>query len=149
MLLVCREALSENRCEVLLGVAAVSDARPRHCVSGKPAKEDLSKILELVPNPDVLATLAGMNRADLCIGFALEDMDEERGGFVGAVERSRSKLERKGLQAILLNELASMERDRGECWWVERDAEPLALGAADKAALAIRIVDQIQKRLQD
>jgi len=148
MLTAAEEALSGRSCAVLLGVAAVSDVRPRECVEGKPAKEEMSDHIELVPNPDVLATLVGRAGARLAVGFALESVAEDRGGLSGALERARGKLERKGLDAIVLNQLASMENPETECWWVEPRGEPLPLGRGDKTMLAVSIVDRIQLLLR-
>ena len=149
MLTAAEEALSGRSCAVLLGVAAVSDVRPRECVDGKPPKEEMSDHIELVPNPDVLATLVGRAGARLAVGFALESMAEDHGGFPGALERARGKLERKGLDAIVLNQLASMENPETECWWVEPLGEPKPLGRGDKTMLAVSIVDRLQMLLRD
>ena len=148
MLAAGREILAAEGCEVLLGVAAVSDSRPRRRFPGKPAKEDMPATIDLVPNPDVLAALTALGRARVSVGFALESMAEETGGFEAALLRARSKLERKGLQAIILNALTAMEQERAQCWWIESQGVADSLGSGDKAALAVEIVARLEMRLR-
>ena len=148
MLAAGQGLLSARDCEVLLGVAAVSDSRPRHRIEGKPAKGDMPDHIELVPNPDVLASLTAMGRARVVVGFALESMLEDQGGFAGALERARAKLQRKGLHAIVLNALDAMEQAEARCWWVEPGSESRDLGSGDKAELAVGIVDRLEMSLR-
>ncbi|MDR1935762.1 MAG: bifunctional phosphopantothenoylcysteine decarboxylase/phosphopantothenate--cysteine ligase CoaBC [Candidatus Accumulibacter sp.] len=59
--------------DVFVGVAAVSDYRPRS-VSEQKIKKDGSPppVIELVENPDILAEVAALPRPPLCVGFAAE-----------------------------------------------------------------------------
>ena len=148
MLDAAKSVLCARSCQVLIGVAAVSDSRPRCRVEGKPAKSEMPDRIELVPNPDILATLTPLERAGLSVGFALESMDASQGGFEAAVTRARAKLDRKGLDAIVLNALESMEGLLSQCWWLEADLGPELLGSGDKSTLASAIVDRIEMRLQ-
>ncbi len=87
--------------DVLLMAAAVADFRPSSPEESKISKSGREGLkLELEPTDDVLADLSGERRADqTLIGFAAE-----HGG--GALERAREKLERKGLDAIVLNDVS-------------------------------------------
>ncbi|MEZ5989031.1 MAG: phosphopantothenoylcysteine decarboxylase [Planctomycetota bacterium] len=100
--------------------------------------------LALVPNPDVLATLAATGRVRCPVGFALESLDERAGGFAGAVDRARAKLARKGLRALVLNGLEAMEAGTSEAWWIVAGREPEPLGTAAKQELARSIVDHVE-----
>jgi phosphopantothenoylcysteine decarboxylase/phosphopantothenate--cysteine ligase len=56
-------------------------------------------VLDLEPTPDVLAGLAARRRpGQLLVGFAAEHGD-------GAVAYGRGKLERKGLDAVVVNDI--------------------------------------------
>ncbi|HEX3277124.1 MAG TPA: bifunctional phosphopantothenoylcysteine decarboxylase/phosphopantothenate--cysteine ligase CoaBC [Thermoleophilaceae bacterium] len=86
---------------VLLMAAAVADFRP-----GEPLDEKISKSgrdgleLALEPTEDVLAALAGARTpGQTLVGFAAEHGE-------GAVERGRAKLERKGLDAVVVNDIS-------------------------------------------
>jgi phosphopantothenoylcysteine decarboxylase/phosphopantothenate--cysteine ligase len=87
--------------DVLLMAAAVADFRPAQALNSKIAKTGRERLaLDLEPTPDVLATLAAGRRADqTLIGFAAEHGE-------GALARAREKLERKALDAVVVNDIA-------------------------------------------
>jgi phosphopantothenoylcysteine decarboxylase / phosphopantothenate---cysteine ligase len=87
--------------DVVVMAAAVADFRPADPSADKITKSGRDGLtLELEPTADVLTEIAGERRDDqLVIGFAAE-----HGG--GAVERARGKLERKRLDAIVVNDVA-------------------------------------------
>lgn len=89
------------RCDVLLMAAAVADFRPASAADekiGKEGREGL--VVEMEPTSDVLASLSAERRpGQTLVGFAAEHGD---GGF----DRARAKLERKGLDAIVLNDIS-------------------------------------------
>jgi len=87
--------------DVLVMAAAVADFRPARAETAKIAKSGRDGLtLELEPTVDVLAALSS-ERADhqTLIGFAAEHGD-------GANRRAREKLERKGLDAVVANDVA-------------------------------------------
>lgn len=143
--------LAEHEVEVLLGVAAVCDWRPAHRVHGKPPKSEGALSLDLVPNPDVLATLAAPRRARLHVGFALQDFDAIGGrtegveiarseAFEAAAQKARDKIERKGLDAIILNGKTSMESVSSRAWWLDASGACAQIEGRDKEAIAHGIV---------
>jgi phosphopantothenoylcysteine decarboxylase/phosphopantothenate--cysteine ligase len=87
--------------DVLLMAAAVADFRPRAAEESKITKTGRDGLsLELEPTTDVLASLSSLRRpGQTLVGFAAEHGD-------GGVERGRGKLERKGLDAIVVNDIA-------------------------------------------
>jgi phosphopantothenoylcysteine decarboxylase/phosphopantothenate--cysteine ligase len=87
--------------DVLLMAAAVADFRPASSVGEKIAKEGREGLsIELTPTSDVLANLATKRRpGQLIVGFAAEHGE-------GGVERARQKLERKRLDAVVVNDIA-------------------------------------------
>jgi phosphopantothenoylcysteine decarboxylase / phosphopantothenate---cysteine ligase len=87
--------------DVLLMAAAVADFRPASPEASKISKSGRDGLtVELEPTTDVLAALAGERRpGQTVVGFAAEHGE-------GAADRAREKLERKGVDAIVLNDVS-------------------------------------------
>jgi phosphopantothenoylcysteine decarboxylase / phosphopantothenate---cysteine ligase len=81
--------------DAFLMCAAVADYRPALRHAGKLKKDDGPLSLELVRNPDILAEAGQLKGRRVHIGFALEVQDAE--------SNARAKLERKNLDALVLN----------------------------------------------
>jgi phosphopantothenoylcysteine decarboxylase/phosphopantothenate--cysteine ligase len=64
--------LAASRNDMFIGVAAVADYRAAHPSEQKIKKNDASLTLELIPNPDILAYVAGLPQPPFCVGFAAE-----------------------------------------------------------------------------
>ena len=58
--------------DMFIGVAAVADYRPARPSPQKIKKNEGLLTLELLPNPDILAHIAGLPKPPFCIGFAAE-----------------------------------------------------------------------------
>jgi phosphopantothenoylcysteine decarboxylase / phosphopantothenate---cysteine ligase len=87
--------------DVLLMAAAVADFRPAATLDAKITKAGRDGLaLELERTDDVLAELARRRtQGQTLIGFAAEHGQ-------GAVDRGRAKLERKGLDAVVVNDIS-------------------------------------------
>ena len=87
--------------DVLLMAAAVADFRPAAPVEEKIKKDaGAPQAIELEPTEDVLSALAaGRHGGQVVVGFAAEHGS-------GAVHYGRSKLERKGLDLIVVNDIS-------------------------------------------
>src|SRR5689334_12660714 len=87
--------------DVLLMAAAVADFRPAHPETSKISKTGREGLtVELEPTTDVLAALAARRRpGQTVVGFAAEHGE-------GAAERAQDKLVRKGVDAIVLNDVS-------------------------------------------
>ena len=87
--------------DVLLMAAAVADFRPAATLDAKITKAGRDGLaLELERTDDVLAELARRRtQGQTLIGFAAEHGE-------GAVDRGRAKLERKGLDAVVVNDIS-------------------------------------------
>jgi len=97
----CEERFDAS--DVLLMAAAVADYRPAAEHEGKLKKDVTGEELELrlVRTTDVLATLSERRRpGQLLVGFAAEHGD-------GALAYARGKLERKGLDAVVVNDVST------------------------------------------
>jgi len=102
MLAAAESAFAEA--DVLVMAAAVADFRPAATLAAKIAKAGRDGLaLELEPTEDVLAALARRRTEDqTLIGFAAEHGE-------GAVDRGRAKLERKGLDAVVVNDISRLD----------------------------------------
>lgn len=130
-----------DRCDILLMAAAVADFRPADSSVVKLVREGPGGLdLQLKPTADVLAGLAARRRpGQLLVGFAAE----HGGDFV---ERARGKLERKGLDAIVVNDVSDpaigFESADNEVTIVEPGGEsPLPRGT--KVEIAEAILDRL------
>ncbi|WP_342374462.1 bifunctional phosphopantothenoylcysteine decarboxylase/phosphopantothenate--cysteine ligase CoaBC [Myxococcus stipitatus] len=103
---MAREVLGRvAEADVFIATAAVSDWRPelRAAQKVKKGSVDGPETLRLVRTPDVLAEasrkVSGLSRRPVLVGFAAET---ER-----VLEHAREKLERKGLDAIVANDVTA------------------------------------------
>ena len=87
--------------DVLLMAAAVADYRPSAPADTKLKKDEREElVIELERTPDILSGLAATRRPDqVLVGFAAEHGDR-------ALEYGRDKLARKGLDAVVVNDIA-------------------------------------------
>lgn len=90
--------LSVESPDLIVGVAAVADYRPKEVFHGKLRRSEGGLSLDLVPNPDVLARLATHHSDALAIGFAAEPSSD--------LQVAREKLQRKGLWGIAANDIS-------------------------------------------
>jgi phosphopantothenoylcysteine decarboxylase/phosphopantothenate--cysteine ligase len=99
LLTVCRQEFPAA--DVLLMAAAVADFRPARPAEVKLKKDrGMPEAIELAETDDVLATLSAERRAgQVLVGFAAEHGDR-------AVEYGRRKLEGKGLDAVVVNDIS-------------------------------------------
>jgi phosphopantothenoylcysteine decarboxylase/phosphopantothenate--cysteine ligase len=89
-----------DACDVLLMAAAVADFRPLHPAAYKLKKDAGAPAIELERTEDVLGGLARRRRpAQVLVGFAAEHGD-------GALRYGRDKLERKDLDAVVVNDIS-------------------------------------------
>jgi len=137
----CRSELAG--CDVLLMSAAVADFRPAGAVDGKLGKEDGVPKIELEPTEDVLSALAELRREDqTLVGFAAEH-------GAGAVERGRGKLERKRLDAVVVNDIAAagigFESEDNEVTIVTADGAERHVPRARKERIAQAVLDEVER----
>jgi phosphopantothenoylcysteine decarboxylase/phosphopantothenate--cysteine ligase len=127
---------------VLLMAAAVADFRPGSAVEDKITKSGRDGLaLSLEPTEDVLAAMsAARTPGQTLVGFAAEH-------GAGAVERGRAKLERKGLDAVVINDIS-----RSEIGFDAPDNEVTIVTAAgerhvplsSKPTVAAAILDEVE-----
>ena len=87
-----------DKIDVLIMSAAVADYEPKNIAPNKIKKQDQEISIQLKKTPDILKDLAKRKKNQLVIGFALET---ENG-----IENAYQKMQRKNLDAIILNSLS-------------------------------------------
>ena len=125
--------------DVLLMAAAVADYRPVDVEpTQKRPRHGHGWNLALEPTPDLLADLAQTSRPDqTLIGFALEPADQ-------LIESARRKLEQKHLDAIVANDLTTMESDTITATLLLRDGRTLSPGRElEKLEVANWMLDEL------
>lgn len=121
--------------------AAVADYAPAVVADKKIKREKLDELsLKLVRNPDIAATLGEMKTPrQTLVGFALETDN--------ALENAKSKLRRKGLDAIVLNSMSDPEagfgKDTNKVTIIRADGTVIPFEAKPKTQVAADILSSI------
>ncbi|MFL5824894.1 MAG: phosphopantothenoylcysteine decarboxylase, partial [Thermoleophilaceae bacterium] len=129
--------------DVLLMTAAVADFRPGAAADSKIKKESRPGLsLELEPTVDVLASLSASRRpGQTLVGFAAE-----HGGDL--VDLARGKLERKRLDAVVVNDISRPEigfdSEDNEVSIVTR-GDVIEVPRVSKAEVAQSVIDLVEK----
>lgn len=125
-------------CSIFIGVAAVADYRVAQPSEQKIKKSAKTLTLELVPNPDILAHVAGLANPPFCVGFAAESEN--------LAEHAEQKRRAKKLP-LLVGNLAqqAIGSDDNELVLFD-DQGSHALPRADKLTLARQLMQQIALR---
>jgi len=127
---------STEDADVLIMAAAVADFRPPAAAPSKIKKQraDAGLTLELVRNPDILATVTWPQL--LKIGFAAETEDLEA--------NAAGKLRAKGLALIVANDAVSTIGGRDStATLIAADLSPERLPTMSKDDLAKQIIDRV------
>lgn len=97
---LAEEMLARADADVVVMAAAVADYRPAEVATAKVKKSGNGLQLDLIENPDILATIAQRsNPRQVVVGFAAETGDD--GGTV--LEHGRAKARRKGADLLAVN----------------------------------------------
>ena len=123
---------------IFVAAAAVADYRPVRVSAQKIKKNGAPRVIELTPNPDILAEVAGLPRPPFCVGFALESEH-----LLTAAEEKRR---RKRLPLLVANPVAGvLGGDDTELTLLD-DAGAHALGRAPKTETARWLIMEIAAR---
>jgi phosphopantothenoylcysteine decarboxylase/phosphopantothenate--cysteine ligase len=125
---------------IVVMTAAVSDYRVKQVAEQK-LKRDGARVLELEPTEDILREVVTRKpKQTLVIGFAAETEN--------VLANGRAKLERKGVDAIVINDVSSSElgfdSERNAGTFLTRDGA-VEIPEMSKAEMAGRILDQAVK----
>lgn len=91
------EAVESVETDVAMMAAAVADFRPADPSESKLARAEGLESIDLLPNPDILASVVARESRPLVVGFAAETGDIER-----AVEKARDK----GVDLLVYNDVS-------------------------------------------
>lgn len=142
MLQACEEACMSA--DILIACAAVADYRPTHYSEQKLKKLSSAGIsIDLVQNPDIVASLAERYPSLYRVGFAAETQD--------LIAHAKAKRIRKKLHMIAANDVSN-----GEVFGTDDNAVTLIteqgeihLPSANKRVIARQMITQIAAQLQD
>ncbi len=138
----------EDGADAVIMAAAVADFRPREVASSKQKKQprgDEARTVELVRNPDILATLgadrkAARSRRPVLVGFAVETEK--------LLESAKKKLASKGADLIVANHASvAFEGDASDVAFVDKKGVT-KLGTLAKRDTADRILDRVAALLE-
>ena len=134
-----------DTCDVLLMAAAVADFRPASPAQAKLKKTELPArpAIELEPTADVLSGLARRRaRGQVLVGFAAEH-------GAGALDYGRGKLERKKLDAVIVNDVGKpgigFDVQENEVTILTADREPRHVAQASKQQIARAVLDEVER----
>lgn len=137
-----QQALTENikQADICIMAAAVSDFRPINYSESKIQRNEQGKlILELVPNPDILAELSRNKGKRFIVGFSLESGDSE--------DRAVEKMKRKGCDMIIFNRAdKALGLNTTSAVMLGCDGFREEIPVMDKAAAARIILERIAQR---
>ena len=140
--------------DVFIGCAAVADYRAAEVAEQKikkQASESDALVLELIKNPDILASVAQRKEGPFTCGFAAETQN--------VADYALDKLQRKGLDMIAANDVSQIgqgfnsDDNHIELFWRTTSADGSTelvhrdLGKASKYILAERIMQAIGEQL--
>ncbi len=129
-----------RRADVVIMAAAVADYRPKMAADQKLSKEDGVPDLVLEPTPDILTALAARRRpGQVLVGFAAETHD--------VVERSRRKLQRKGVDLLVVNDVSApgvgFDHDTNAVTILGVDGSRTEIDLTSKNAVAHAVLDRV------
>lgn len=133
-----------EKCDLILGAAAVGDFRAEVPPLEKIPREKSVQIT-LVPNPDILESIAQKYPALPIVGFAAEIGEN--------IERAQEKLRKKNLLAIALNDVSrkdiGFESDENELLVLFKDGRKEKIEKDSKFNVARKLLEIIHPYLQD
>ena len=129
-----------GRMDAAIFAAAVADYRPAAAATGKIKKSSGPLSLELIPNPDILASCRrDFGFTGTLVGFAAETDD--------LIPHARAKLAAKGCDLVVANDVSrpgiGFESDRNEIHLVFPDRVE-SLPEDDKTLLALRVIQEVE-----
>jgi phosphopantothenoylcysteine decarboxylase/phosphopantothenate--cysteine ligase len=128
-----------GKSDVFIAVAAVSDYRAAETQSHKIKRGNGGISVELEPNPDILAEVAGLAQPPFCVGFAAESENVE--------ENARVKRAKKNIPLIAANRVQdAFGKDTNALILID-DQGAHELASAPKIVLARQLVEHIAKML--
>lgn len=131
-----------KKANIMIGCAAVCDYRMKEISKEKIKKNSANSsiILELIPNPDIIAETKKSIPSLLCIGFAAETEN--------LIDYAKSKLEKKNLDIIIANPVdngKAFGKDNNEIHILDKKENISHYTEASKNILAANIMIYLDK----
>jgi phosphopantothenoylcysteine decarboxylase/phosphopantothenate--cysteine ligase len=129
------------RADALFMAAAVADWRPARRLAGKWRAKDGGSArasIELVRNPDLVATIARSKGARKVVAFALETGS--------GLRRARAKLRSKNADFVVLNDATVLNSERATVTILSVDGSVRRVERRAKRAVAHSLVDLVDPR---
>jgi len=127
-------------CNILVMAAAVADYKPKNLKKNKIKKTENTSSIELVKTVDILQQLGEKKSNQLLVGFSLETENE--------LVNAKSKLQKKNLDAIVLNSLADkgagFQHDTNKITFIPATGKHKTYPLKNKSEVAIDILDEIK-----
>ncbi|MGH8436458.1 MAG: bifunctional phosphopantothenoylcysteine decarboxylase/phosphopantothenate--cysteine ligase CoaBC [Pseudomonas sp.] len=143
MLAACEAAMP---CDLLIAAAAVADYRPEVVAQHKLKKDPSSGdglLLQMVRNPDILATLAQRPDRPFSVGFAAETEK--------LLDYAARKLKDKNLDLIVANDVANpsigFNSEENAITIIDRELQQNSLAQTSKGKIARQLIAFIAERL--
>jgi phosphopantothenoylcysteine decarboxylase/phosphopantothenate--cysteine ligase len=126
--------------DIFISCAAVADYRPANIAKNKIKKTRETLSIDLVRNPDILASVCQMKDKPVCIGFAAETEN--------LLENGKNKLKNKGCDAIILNDVSNskigLKSDQNEVFFITKnDCEKIDINS--KIIIAQKLIIKISE----
>ncbi len=129
--------------DIAICAAAVADYKPKSVANEKIKKHEEQLTIELIKNKDILLSLGEQKKKQYLVGFALET---ENG-----IENAKEKLERKNLDAIVLNTLkdegAGFGKSTNKISFIDKKLQIKTFGLKTKAEVASDILSEVIARI--
>ncbi|OSI13098.1 bifunctional phosphopantothenoylcysteine decarboxylase/phosphopantothenate--cysteine ligase CoaBC [Neisseria canis] len=126
--------------DVFISVAAVADYKVKNSSTQKLKKESgKPPVIELAENPDILASVAKLDRPPFCVGFAAESEN--------IIEHARAKRLRKNIPMLVANDVAVAMGKAVNRITIIDDAGETAFPETDKNQAAAAIVTRLAELL--
>jgi len=92
---------AQQNCDIFIAAAAVADYRPLQIAQQKIKKSGEQMQMALIKNPDIVATIAQLEKKPFVVGFAAETQD--------VAIYARGKLVNKNLDMIIANDVSNTD----------------------------------------
>lgn len=131
-------------CDIFIACAAVADYRPAEIAQQKIKKGAEELKLTFTRNPDIVATISGLQPRPFTVGFAAET--------TGVIDYAKDKMQRKSLDMIVANDVSNQaigfNSDNNAATVIWPGGEK-ALPCATKANIAAQIIGLIADQISE
>lgn len=141
------EAVMEEfpKVDIVIKAAAVADYRPKESSGQKIKKQGTSLIVELIPNPDILAELGKQKVKQVLVGFAAETEN--------LIAHAQDKMQRKNVDMLVANDVTQPGAGFGSLTnivsFLFPDGRRIDLPLMNKLEIAQHLVQEVASLLRE